>query len=166
MIYKSYYVRHHHHLNHHHHHLQVSLSDHEALLATFLVESKPSPRGPSSAEVSFCLSNFHNDDYDDDGDDDAEDIKNHWQGDPLVLRCRLNFSNFHDDHRDGCSNSAEMYPFFCPILVFSTFILISAVSSSSTSLVQWWLEWRDHLLFRTNHGISTRPWCGAGRGKN
>jgi len=28
----------------------VSLSDHEALLATFLVESKPSPRGPSSAE--------------------------------------------------------------------------------------------------------------------
>jgi len=28
----------------------VSLSDHEALLATFLVESKPSPRGPNGAE--------------------------------------------------------------------------------------------------------------------
>ena len=34
-------------------HVQVSLSDHEALLATFLVESKPSPRGPNPAEVPF-----------------------------------------------------------------------------------------------------------------
>ena len=34
-------------------HVQVSLSDHEALLATFLVESKPSPRGPNAVEVPF-----------------------------------------------------------------------------------------------------------------
>ena len=31
----------------------MSLSDHEALLATFLVESKSSPRGPKTAEVPF-----------------------------------------------------------------------------------------------------------------
>ena len=31
----------------------MSLSDHEALLATFLVESKSSPRGPNTAEVPF-----------------------------------------------------------------------------------------------------------------
>ena len=38
--------------------VQVSLSDHEALLATFLVESKSSPRGPNAAEVPFPFLNL------------------------------------------------------------------------------------------------------------